>query len=274
VTIYSEVQRIGDCLRRRCFHFACFQAKHRTVPHGSTPYPLGHSITRRSRRLVVASAIMAVLTISVPARSGAFPSKGKIIGPKKSVAPKRSYQLSVDGSFSLTEGQAVESGTLTAPNIILDRVSAGKKKYTWFGKGTGRVTDLLIVEEGCRLDGDIIFGMFGTGPLPFVPEPTVPNEESLDENGEDSRDELAPLVPKIPVGFVGVTVGGAAVSGMKSKQCNLKVLGPQTVNMTGGAAIAALAVANQGALIFPNAGGMIVRTSAGNPSYRFTYILR
>jgi hypothetical protein len=36
-----DVQRIGHGSRRRCFHFACVQAKHRTVFDGGLAYPLG-----------------------------------------------------------------------------------------------------------------------------------------------------------------------------------------------------------------------------------------
>ena len=51
-------------------------------------------------------------------------------------------------------------------------------------------------------------------------------------------------------------------------------LPPQTVTMAGLAATSALALANEGALIFPSAGGIIKRSSVGNPSYTFTYQLK
>ncbi len=221
-------------------------------------YPLVYG----TRRIAVAAAVMALVAISVPAPSGAFPSKGKIL----EVGTKKRYILSVDGTFSLTAGEAVESGTLNAPKIVFTRVRVGKE-FTWIGSGTGRVTNQLSVGKGCQLDGAIILGIFGAGPVPNVPASTVPQDEGGD---------LANVYPTpvIPVGYVGVSVNGAAVSGMKSKTCTFEGLPPQTVTMAGLAATTALALANEGALIFPSAGGGFVRSSAGNPSYTFTYQLK
>ncbi len=221
-----------------------------------------YSITGRSRRWAVAAAVMALVVISVPAPSGAFPSKGKII----EVGTKKRDTLSVDGTFSLTSGEAVESGTLNAPKIVFTRVPVGKN-FTWIGSGTGRVTNQLSVGAGCQLDGAIILGMIGAGPVPNVPASTIPQDEGGDL-------ENVYKVPEIPVGYVGVSVNGAAVSGMKSKICTFKDVPPQTVTMGGLAATVALALANEGALIFPSAGGSIKRSSAGNPSYTFTYQLK
>ncbi len=81
-----------------------------------------YSVAWPSRRWAVAAAVMALVAISVPAPSGAFPSKGKII----EVGTKKRYTLSVDGTFSLTSGEAVESGTLNAPKIVFTRVPVGK----------------------------------------------------------------------------------------------------------------------------------------------------
>ncbi len=109
--------------------------------------------------------------------------------------------------------------------------------------------------------------MIGAGPVPNVPASTIPQDEGGDL-------ENVYKVPEIPVGYVGVSVNGAAVSGMKSKICTFKDVPPQTVTMGGLAATVALALANEGALIFPSAGGIIVRISEGNPSYKFTYQLK
>lgn len=216
----------------------------------------------RSRRSAVAWAVMALVVVSVPAPSGALPTKGKIL----EFGTQKRYKLSVDGTFSLTAGEAVESGTLNAPKIVISRVPVGKA-FTWIGSGTGRITDQLSMGPGCQLDGAIIMTMFGAGPGPNVPASTLPQEDGGD---------LANVYPTpvIPVGYVGVSVNGAVASGMKSKTCTFE--GPQTrtVTMAGLAATTALALANEGALIFPSAGGIIVRSSAGNPSYTFTYQLK
>ena len=221
-----------------------------------------YSFAGRSRRSAVTCAILALVAISVAVPSGAFPSTGKIID----LRTKKHYILSMDGTFSLTSGEAVESGTLNAPKTVFTRVPLGKSS-TWIGKGIGRVTNLLTLGTGCQLDGAIILSMFGSGPVPKVPASTIPDNEESD---------LEPLhaIPSVPAGYVGVSVTGAAVSGMKTKTCTFDGVPPQTVTMAGLAATSALALANEGALIFPSAGGIIKRSSVGNPSYTFTYQLK
>ena len=219
-----------------------------------------YTLTSWTRRLAIASAVVALVAIGVPVRSAAFPTKGKII----ELGPSKRYSLSVKGTFSFTAGEAVESGTLSAPTIFLKRLPKGKG-FTWVGTANGRVTNKLYVKAGCELDGTIILGMFATGPAPRVPATTLPQDE-----------ELANLyaTPVIPVGYVGVSVNGAAVSGMKSMECTLDGRTPVTVTMGGLAVTAALAMASNDTLIFPSAGGVIERVSTDNPSYTFTYKLK
>ena len=214
----------------------------------------------RTRRLAVAAAVMALVAIGVPVPSAAFPTKGKII----ELGASKRYSLSVGGTFSLTSGEAVESGTLSAPTIFIKRLPNGKA-FTWSGTANGRVTNELSAGPGCKLDGTIILGMFVTGPAMRVPATTVPQP-----------DELASLYPTpvIPVGYVGISVYGAAVSGMKSKQCSFGGRPEDTVTMGGLAVTTALAMASNDTLIFPRAGGAIERVGTGNPSYRFTYKLK
>ena len=97
-----------------------------------------YSFAGRSRRSAVTCAILALVAISVAVPSGAFPSTGKIID----LRTKKHYILSIDGTFSLTSGEAVESGTLNAPKTVFTRVPLGKSSAR-IGKGIGRVTNLL-----------------------------------------------------------------------------------------------------------------------------------
>ncbi len=210
-------------------------------------------------------------------------SRGKII----ELGPAKKYLLTVNGSFSFTAGEAVDSGQLTAPLLVVTRIAPAAGKTMWLGDGNGRVVESLVLRPGCQKSGTVVLSMFVAPAIhsheppnpefPTIPEPAGPFAPIVPAEA----DELAPLLPVpdpvIPPGKVGLSVLGAFSSGPPVLKCHLE---PENVDvevlLVGQGAQLALAQASNDFLIFASAGEEITRTSkpGANPTYKFVFKLK
>ena len=204
------------------------------------------------------------------------------------LGPAKKYLLSVNGSFSFTAGEAVDSGQLTAPLLVVTQIAPAAGKTMWLGDGNGRVVEKLVLRPGCQQSGTVVLSMLvapaihnrePTPSLPTIPGPAGPPGEAfpISEDG----DLLSPLPrvpdPVIPPGKVGLSVLGAFSSGPPVLKCHLE---PENVDveivLAGQGAQLALAQASNKFLIFASAGEEITRKSepGENPTYNFVFKLK
>lgn len=255
-----------------------------TYPMGGSARPRHIGIHRRWLAVAV-PVILALIgsAVSEPAsaksttkRKPSTKSRVKIID----LSPPKSYLLTVDGRFTVTRGDIVEEGTLSAPNIKVRAIKYPGGPKIFSGAGNGRVVDrLTVVGKNCELSGTISFAM-------FVGSVSVADPSSDDEQAE----LLQPMV--VPVGKVGLSVGGVAVGlaaaanpaastydlgGIKKMNCTVSTdpLIELPLTLAAQGANEALAAAIKKPLLFASAGESIDRKSDdGNPTYFFTFNLK
>ena len=224
----------------------------------------GERRARRALAVVAATLLAGAAPLHAASAKSKVKSRAKII----TLSPASSYVLSVEGNFSLTSGEAVESGTVTAPKVQISKVNAGGTS-AWFGNGSGRGS-LRLDFGNCSLEGPMTFTFLVANPIARVPVPAPGPAASGD-------DELMSLntKPTVPPGSVGMSVNAAVADGFKSKKCRPSAEIPeQTVSLGGISLVTALAGASVG-LTFPSAGGSVVREeTVGDSKYRFTFILK
>ncbi len=211
-------------------------------------------------------------------------SRAKVI----ELGPAKKYLLTVNGSFSFTAGEAVDSGQLTAPLLVVTQIAPAAGKTMWLGNGNGRVVEKLVLRAGCQQSGTVVLSMLvapaihnaePTPSLPTIPEPAAPPVEATVPS--EDGDLLSPLPkvpdPVIPPGKVGLSVLGAFSSGPPVLKCHLE---PENVDveilLAGQGAQLALAQASNEYLIFASAGEEITRKSkpGENPTYHFVFKLK
>lgn len=241
------------------------------VRHGSRLLP-ERTTQRRAAAITVFTSVLAGATfIATPAEAiTKSRAKSKVVAK----APTR-YTLSIQGSYSVTAGDATESGSVTAPSIAVQIVTAGGKTLP-IGSGTGRGASTLSIGTGCSLSGTLIYDIIVVGPLdissPQAPPLTlVPGDEPA---GDDALLAELGKPAVIPRGFVGLSaVLTPPVQDRPTKSCTFP--GPVTKTVSIGALgmIAAMENATTG-LMFPTAGGTVKVVNVNNPSYEITFTLR
>ena len=147
----------------------------------------GERRARRALAVVAATLLAGAAPLHAASAKSKVKSRAKII----TLSPASSYVLSVEGNFSLTSGEAVESGTVTAPKVQISKVNAGGTS-AWFGNGSGRGS-LRLDFGNCSLEGPMTFTFLVANPIARVPV-TAPGPAA---SGDDELMSLntKPTVP-------------------------------------------------------------------------------